>query len=109
MQFDSVPGHHSNRVSNQRTEIWGRNIEFVEGDVEAMPYPGGAFDVVLSQFGHMFAPRPLVAIAEILRVLKPGGRIAFATWPPELLVGRMFSLIAKILAATKGCGAAGVG
>ncbi|MEO7246339.1 MAG: BTAD domain-containing putative transcriptional regulator [Rubrivivax sp.] len=41
-------------------------------------------DIVLSQFGHMFAPRPDVAIAEMLRVLKPGGTIAFSTWPPEL-------------------------
>ncbi len=73
------------------------DIEFIEGDVEAMPYPDATFDVVLSQFGHMFAPRPQVAIGEMLRVLKPGGRIAFATWPPELLVGRMFGLVAKYL------------
>ena len=73
------------------------DIEFVEGDVEAMPYPDATFDVVLSQFGHMFAPRPEVAIAEMLRVLKPNGRIAFSTWPPELLVGQMFGLVAKYL------------
>ena len=73
------------------------DIEFVEGDVEAMPYPDATFDVVLSQFGHMFAPRPEVTIAEMLRVLKPKGRIAFSTWPPELLVGQMFGLIAKYL------------
>jgi SAM-dependent methyltransferase len=75
----------------------GANIEFMEGDVEAMPYADAMFDVVLSQFGHMFAPRPDVAIAEMLRVLKPGGRIAFSTWPPELLVGRMFFLVEKYL------------
>ncbi len=55
------------------------------------------FDVVLSQFGHMFAPRPAVAIAEMLRVLKPGGTIAFSTWPPELFVGRMFKLASSYL------------
>jgi len=49
--------------------------------------------VVLSQFGHMFAPRPEVSIAEMLRVLKSGGTIAFATWPPELLVGSSFKLV----------------
>ena len=47
------------------------------------------------QNGHMFAPRPAVAIREMLRVLKPGGTIAFSTWPPEGFVGRVFSLIAK--------------
>ena len=50
---------------------------------------------MVSQFGHMFAPRPEVAIAEMLRVLKPGGTIAFATWPPELFTGRMFTVTAR--------------
>jgi SAM-dependent methyltransferase len=43
----------------------------------------------------MFAPRPDVAIGEMLRVLKPGGTIAFSTWPPEHFVGQMFALIAR--------------
>lgn len=72
-------------------------IDFQEGDVEQLAFPDAAFDVVLSQFGHMFAPRPLVAIQEMLRVLKPGGRIAFSTWPPELYTGRMFAMVAKYL------------
>jgi SAM-dependent methyltransferase len=72
-------------------------IDFVEGDVEALPYADSSFDVVLSQFGHMFAPRPEVAVREMLRVLKPGGRIAFATWPPELFTGRMFALVGSYL------------
>ena len=70
----------------------GVAIEFTEGDAEALPYPDASFDIVLSQYGHMFAPRPEVAVSEMLRVLKPGGRIAFSTWPPELFIGRMFSL-----------------
>lgn len=73
------------------------SIEFREGDVENLPYADASFDVVLSQFGHMFAPRPTVAIGEMLRVLKPGGRIAFSTWPPELMTGRMFALTGKYL------------
>lgn len=70
-------------------------IEFTEGDVEALPYVDASFDVVLSQFGHMFAPRPEVAISEMLRVLKPGGRIAFSTWPPDHFVGKLFFLGSK--------------
>ncbi len=73
----------------------GVDIDFREGDVEALPYESSAFDVVLSQFGHMFAPRPDVAIAEMLRVLRPGGTMAFSTWPPEHFVGQMFGLIGK--------------
>lgn len=72
-------------------------IEFTEGDAEALPYADGSFDVVLSQFGHMFAPRPKLVTAEMLRVLKPGGRIAFSTWPPEHNMGRLFALIARNL------------
>lgn len=73
------------------------SIEFTEGDAEALPYADASFDVVLSQFGHIFAPRPQVATAEMLRVLKPGGRIAFSTWPPELMVGSMFTLTGRYL------------
>ena len=70
-------------------------IEWTEGDAEQLPYADASFDIVLSQFGHMFAPRPEVAIAEMRRVLKPGGRIAFATWPPEHMVGRMFAFVGR--------------
>lgn len=65
------------------------------GDAEKLPYPDGSFDVVLSQFGHMFAPRPDLALSEIRRVLRASGRIAFATWPPEHFVGRFFALVAR--------------
>src|SRR5271167_1794626 len=51
------------------------DIGFIEGDAEALPYPDASFDVVLSQYGHIFAPRPPVALKEMLRVLKVGGRI----------------------------------
>ena len=71
------------------------DIAWTEGDAENLPYPDASFDVVLSQFGHMFAPRPDVAIAEMRRVLKPTGRIAFATWPPEHFVGRLFAFVGR--------------
>lgn len=77
-------------------------IAFEEGDVEALPYPDASFDIVVSQFGHMFAPRPEVAIGEMLRVLRPGGRIAFSTWPPEHFVGRMFALVSRYVPPPEG-------
>jgi ubiquinone/menaquinone biosynthesis C-methylase UbiE len=70
-------------------------IDWREGDVEALPFADASFDVVLSQFGHMFAPRAEVAIGEMLRVLKPNGKLAFATWPPEHFVGRFFALVSR--------------
>jgi SAM-dependent methyltransferase len=71
------------------------DMVWTEGDAERLPYPDASFDLVLSQFGHMFAPRPEVAIAEMRRVLRPGGRVAFATWPPEHLVGRIFMFVGR--------------
>ena len=73
----------------------GVQIDFREGDAEALPFDDAAFDVVLSQFAHIFAPRPEVVVKEMLRVLKPGGVIAFSTWPPELFAGRMFALTGR--------------
>jgi ubiquinone/menaquinone biosynthesis C-methylase UbiE len=75
--------------------IMGLDVAWQEGDAEALPFADAKFDIVVSQFGHMFAPRPEIAVKEMLRVLKPGGTIAFSTWPPELMVGRMFAVTAK--------------
>ena len=83
--------------ASENSAIAGVDIEWREGDAESLPFGDGAFDVVLSQFGHIFAPRPDVAVREMLRVLKPGGVIAFSTWPPELCVGRLFVLLGRHL------------
>ena len=90
-------------MAKENADVAGhRDIEWHEGDAEALPFPDASFDVVLSQFGHMFAPRPEVAVSEMLRVLKPGGTIAFATWPGEQLIGRQFGLIAKYVPPPQG-------
>ncbi len=81
--------------ARRNAELAALAVDFQEADVEALPFADAAFDVVLSQFGHMFGPRPALATAEMLRVLKPGGVIAFSTWPPELYVGRMFALVGR--------------
>lgn len=83
--------------ARENATIAGLPIEFIEGDAEAMPYADASFDVVISQFGHMFAPRPEVVVAEMLRVLRPGGRIAFSTWPPEHFMGKNFVLMARYM------------
>jgi len=88
--------------ARQNASISKVSIDWREGDAENLPFDDGAFDVVLSQFGHIFAPRPEVAVGEMLRVLKPGGTIAFSSWPPEGHVGRSSALIAKYLPAPPG-------
>ncbi len=81
--------------ARRNAEMAGLNIPFQEADVENLPFDDAEFDVVLSQFGHMFGPQADRTLSEMLRVLKPGGTVAFSTWPPEVFTGRMFKLLAK--------------
>ena len=84
-------------VARDNAQIAGVTVDWHEGDAESLPFPADSFDVVVSQFGHMFAPRPDVAVSEMLRVLRPVGTIAFSTWPPELFVGRLFAVTSKYM------------
>jgi SAM-dependent methyltransferase len=70
-------------------------IQFDEGDAENLPYDEASFDVVVTMFGAMFAPRPEVVSSELIRVCKPGGRIAMANWTPEGFIGQMFKTTGK--------------
>lgn len=83
--------------ARENGRIAGVKVDWHEGDAEQLPFGDAEFDVVMSQFGHIFAPRPEVVAAEMLRVLKPGGTIAFSTWPPEHLVGRTSELIGRYM------------
>jgi SAM-dependent methyltransferase len=78
-----------------RADSEGLTIRFDEGDAENLPYDEASFDVVVSMFGAMFAPRPELVAAELARVCRPGGRIAMANWTPEGFVGQMFKTGAK--------------
>ncbi|MBK8303559.1 MAG: class I SAM-dependent methyltransferase [Chloracidobacterium sp.] len=71
------------------------DVRFDVGDAEALPYDDESFDVVMTMFGAMFAPRPDVTAAELMRVCKPGGVIAMANWTPGAFTGQMFKTNAK--------------
>jgi ubiquinone/menaquinone biosynthesis C-methylase UbiE len=70
-------------------------IEFVEADAQDLPFEDASFDVAISIYGAMFAPDQEKTAAELLRVVKPGGRIGMANWCPDGDVGKMFGTIAK--------------
>jgi len=72
-------------------------ITWKEGNAQNLPFEDESFDVVLSTFGHMFAPQPDLVSKEVIRVTKKGGRIGFATWPPELAIGSIFRVNSKYL------------
>ena len=78
-----------------RAEAEGLKIQFDEGDAEKLPYDDASFDVVVSMFGAMFAPRPQLVAAELVRVCRPGGWIAMANWTPEGFIGQMFRATGK--------------
>jgi SAM-dependent methyltransferase len=79
----------------QRAEAEGLEVEFLDGDAEALPFPDASFDAVLSVFGSMFAPDHRKAAAELLRVTRPGGTIALVGWTPEGFIGDLFRTTAK--------------
>ncbi|TMK72647.1 MAG: class I SAM-dependent methyltransferase [Actinobacteria bacterium] len=80
----------------ERAAAEGLEVEFVEGDAQALPFEDASFDVVLSTFGAMFAPDQEQTAAELLRVCRPGGRIGMANWTPEGLIGGgLFATMAK--------------
>ena len=80
-------------IERARTE--GLEAKFEVGDAEALPYDDGTFDVVMTMFGAMFAPRPDVTARELIRVTKSGGLIAMGNWTPEGFSGQMFRTNAK--------------
>ena len=68
-------------------------IQFQLADAEALPFDNASFDIVLSTFGVMFTPDHRRAASEMLRVVRPGGRIAMANWTPAGFIGRLFKVI----------------
>ncbi|MHB8524650.1 MAG: class I SAM-dependent methyltransferase [Candidatus Acidiferrales bacterium] len=81
--------------ARKRAEAEGLKVEFIEGDAEKLPQSAGEFDVVLSMFGAMFAPRPELVASELMRVCRPGGLIAMGNWTPGGFVGQMFKITAR--------------
>jgi SAM-dependent methyltransferase len=77
----------------RRVEAEGLSVELLEGDAEAIAFPNGSFDAVLSVFGAMFAPDHPKAAAEVARVCRPGGKIGLATWAPHGFIGEMLKVV----------------
>jgi SAM-dependent methyltransferase len=80
-----------------RGKAAGVAIEWVEGDAEDLPFDDQRFDVVLSTFGCMFAPRHEVVADEVARVLRPGGRVGICAWTPEGSIGDFFRAVGNYL------------
>lgn len=86
----------------RRAEAEGLDVAFQEADAEDLPFKASSFDVVVSTFGVMFTPDHATAASEMLRVVRPGGRIAMANWTPEGFIGRLFKVIGSHVAPPAG-------
>jgi ubiquinone/menaquinone biosynthesis C-methylase UbiE len=80
-------------AARARAAAAGVEIDWVEGDAEALPFDDASFDRISSVFGVMFAPRHKQAADGLVRVARPGARIALAAWTPEGLNGQMFKTV----------------
>lgn len=82
------------QLGRERT---GPAVDWIESDVEDLPLPDDTVDIVLSAFGLIFAPRPEVALAQLARVLTPGGQLAFTAWTTEGYIAQRAAIIRQFV------------
>jgi ubiquinone/menaquinone biosynthesis C-methylase UbiE len=80
----------------QRAAAENLAVDFRYGDAEQLPFADNSFDMVVTMYGAMFAPRPEVVATELVRVVRPGGLIAMANWTPEGFVGKSFAITGRL-------------
>jgi ubiquinone/menaquinone biosynthesis C-methylase UbiE len=85
-----------------RAEAEGLEIELIDADAESLPFADDSFDAVTSVFGSMFAPDHVKTASELLRVVRPGGTIALASWTPDGFIGELFHMVAAYVAPPAG-------
>lgn len=78
-------------VGERAAESEGLSVTWQQADAESLPFQDAEFDAVMSCVGVMFAPDHQRCADEMVRVLRPGGTLALASWTPEGFVGRMFA------------------
>ena len=89
-------------IARARAAAEQLSVELVEAPAEELPYPDESFDVVLSAIGVMFAADHARAASELVRVTKPGGRVALASWTPGGFVGGMLGIVGRHVAPPPG-------
>lgn len=89
-------------IAQRRAEVEGLPLHTEVADAQQLPFPDGTFDVVTSTFGAMFAPDQPGTAAELLRVLRAGGRLGMANWTPQSWAGAQFGLMARFMPAPPG-------
>lgn len=78
---------------HRRAAEAGAELEWRPADAEALPFAEDQFDVAISTVGVMFAPHHERSAAEILRVVRPGGRVGLISWTPQGFIGQLFAAL----------------
>lgn len=84
-------------AGRREAEARGVELEWVEGDAEALPFADGEFDVVTSSFGALFAPDHQAVADEMVRVCRPRGTIGMLNFTPEGLISDFFGALAPYM------------
>ena len=85
-------------IGQSRADAGADSITWRVADAEAPPFDDAAYDVAMSCVGIMFAPFHEKAAAELVRVVRPGGRIGLVSWTPEGFIGQMFATMKPFMA-----------
>ena len=80
-----------------RAKAEGLNVTYRVADAEQLPFPDRSFDAVVSTYGVMFAPNHARSASEMMRVVRPGGRIGLASWTPEGFIGKLFKVVGSFV------------
>ena len=83
--------------ARRRSAAAGVHIDLMLGDVEELPVDDASFDLVLSSFGAIFAPRHHLVVAEVVRACRPGGTIGLTAWTPDGANDAVFSSLLAFL------------
>jgi ubiquinone/menaquinone biosynthesis C-methylase UbiE len=86
-------------IGAQRAGAAGLEVKWVHGDAQALPFPNASFDRVLSCVGVQFCPSKHAAAAELIRVSRPGGRVALIAWTPEGFLGKVLGAVSRATGA----------
>jgi ubiquinone/menaquinone biosynthesis C-methylase UbiE len=84
-------------IGRARSAEEGHDIEWLEADAEDLPFEDHRFDVVMSMFAAMFAPRPDIVSRELFRVAKPGGKVVMANWAEDGASAELLKMLAKFM------------
>jgi ubiquinone/menaquinone biosynthesis C-methylase UbiE len=89
-------------IARRRIAAEDLEADFTEADAENLPFGDGEFDYVLSAIGVMFSADHQRAAGEMVRVCRPGGRLAIASWTPEGFIGGMLAVVGRHAAPPPG-------